>query len=81
MPRYFPTMHGNRPPHKSPRGAVCSKCGEKILYNEQTKLGEGRRFRMKWRHRECLPATRQNKIQWRDKEETKTVGDKNGRRL
>jgi hypothetical protein len=36
----------------SPKDAVCAKCGGKI------ETGQGRRYRMKWCHEHCLPATR-----------------------
>lgn len=43
-------------PCKSPRGAICSKCGKEIPFNE------GRRYRMKYRCMGCLPETRRKKI-------------------
>jgi hypothetical protein len=46
------------PAVKAPVGSFCSKCGEQITEGED----EGRRYRMKWVHIRCLPATRKKKI-------------------
>lgn len=48
----------------SPTGSLCAKCGLPIENNM------GRRFRLKWVHENCLPATRLKKI-------LKRRGDKN----
>ena len=60
-----------RYPTHVPPDTLCSKCGKPIkpgtLY--------GRRFRMKYRHKECLPATRRDKINWTLPVEAKTNGE------
>ena len=54
----------------SPKDAVCDACGKPIP------TGMGRRFRMKWRHEQCLPETRLRKITKFRSERGELVGEK-----
>ena len=58
------------PPTHSPKDTDCAKCDQPIA------TGQGRRFRMKWYHENCLPETRIKQLQSFRTEESALIGEK-----